>query len=718
MINNEPWHIDPKVYLALQHNPQKSGYILVEGGTEDYQKVVTLYQKSPVKGYIVGNVQAVHNSALTRQFEGKVMVLHERANSPAFQAKWDQESDLPIRQRIHQALSQITIQHKSTYYSVQFYPAFHGTKAFLIDSILKTGFANLATTDNGFFGKGLYNTQHAEYAHRVYSDGTLLFNWVAFYSAYPVTLPDMSKLQGSANYSNYDAHYVLVAPKNPNNPNEVVYFPITQFQNLTYDELVVFDSSHILPRYLITLAPDALNLQTLSPHATGVTLMTAISSYFPEAPSSLQSLLQKELATLTSQLMTPLNFTQLSLLTLIERSKGETDPTIKLHLANKISKGLEVPFSNPPLPPSPSQSAFPSTQLPINHFLPQQGAVTYQLPQTSAQWNFPKLPDALPPQQQEIGFQLSPITPIPSFPTQQMHPPVSLQPSITPKALKEIRTLRGHTDCVNTLVQLADGMLASGSWDKTIKIWNPQTGACLHTLQGHMVYVNALVQLADGALASGSTDKTIKIWNPQTGACLRTLDGHTSDITALAQLADGALASGLWDKTIKIWNPQTGACLCTLQGHTFAVSALAQLVDGTLASGSYDKTIKIWNPQTGVCLHTLQGHTDWIYDLARLADGTLASGSQDNTIKIWNPQTGACLRNLQGHTFSVRALTQLADGTLASGAGDKTIKIWNPQTGACLHTLQGHTDLINALVQLADGTLASGSFDNTIKIWG
>ena len=343
MISTQPWYIDSSIHHTLQQSPQKaSTYTLLEGGKGDYQKVVTLYQKSPLPGYGVGRIEIINNPALTRQFEGKVMVLNARGNNVAFKPKWGAESDLSVRTRIDQALKEITIQHPSTYQHVQFLPMFHGTKATLVDSIFQTGFANLATTDSGFFGKGIYNTSYAEYAHRVYSDGTILFNWVAFFSAYPVTHPDMSKLQGGSNYSNYDAHYTLIVPRNPDNPNEVVYFPLTDTQDPTYDELVVFDSSHVLPRYLVTLTPEGPNLKPIGVQATGLTLMMAIGTYFPQVDAHLQPLLQQQITLLSSHLNTALTQDQLFLLRIIERSQTETDTSIKMTLASRVTKLLDA----------------------------------------------------------------------------------------------------------------------------------------------------------------------------------------------------------------------------------------------------------------------------------------------------------------------------------------------------------------------------------------
>jgi TPR repeat protein len=79
---------------------------------------------------------------------------------------------------------------------------------------------------------------------------------VAFFSAYPVIKGDMGKLQGQAHYQNYDAHFVPVVPSNPNNPNEKVYVPCAPEQQHLYIEVVVFESTQCLPRYVVKLKPE------------------------------------------------------------------------------------------------------------------------------------------------------------------------------------------------------------------------------------------------------------------------------------------------------------------------------------------------------------------------------------------------------------------------------------------------------------------------------
>jgi WD40 repeat protein len=152
-----------------------------------------------------------------------------------------------------------------------------------------------------------------------------------------------------------------------------------------------------------------------------------------------------------------------------------------------------------------------------------------------------------------------------------------------------------------------NGLLASGAYDRAIYLWVPDsqspTVQPLTALLGHAGLVHTLAAFKkQWILASGSSDKTIKLWqlhyNADTNTCrgelITTLEGHTGEVRALVVLDDRYLASSSADKTIRIWDIEERRCVSILEGHQAEIRALAVLPDGRLVSGSHDGTIKFW----------------------------------------------------------------------------------------------------------------------------
>ena len=245
-------------------------------------------------------------------------------------------------------------------------------------------------------------------------------------------------------------------------------------------------------------------------------------------------------------------------------------------------------------------------------------------------------------------------------------------------------TLTGHTGTVDSVSFSPDGQtLASGSSDKTIRLWNVHTGQTLRTLKGHTHWVSSVCFSPDGnTLASGSRDWNIHLWDVRTGQALRTLKEHTHWVSSVCFSPDGnTLASGSWDETIRLWDVRTGQALRTLTGHKSRVFSVSFSPDGnTLASGSSDKTIRLWNVHTGQALRTLKGHTYWVSSVCFSPDGnTLASGSGDETIRLWRiadssptnvtPPTSPKTSADRVYDNAIRAVMWIVNPGIAEGSG-------------------------------------------------
>ncbi len=304
---------------------------------------------------------------------------------------------------------------------------------------------------------------------------------------------------------------------------------------------------------------------------------------------------------------------------------------------------------------------------------------------------------------------------------------------LQPKNLADfpcIHTIKAHTSNIRTLAFSPNGrLIASGSEDHTVMIWQVKTGRRRCLLKGHTNWLTSVAFSPDGqTLASASYDQTIALWDLRHGTQVRTLSGHNREVFCVAFSPDGeSIASGSY-KTIKLWQLRDrllqffmGSKVRDLEEHTRWVNSVAFSQNGKiLASASGDNTIKLWNAKSGQLIRTFRSHTAGVFALAFSPDGrTLASASYDKTIKIWGLKTGIAISTFSGHRGGVYAIGFSKDGkSLVSGSEDGTIKLWQSKKGKEICTIMAQTPCVYAVAISPDGKfIAGGSEDGTIRIW-
>ncbi len=261
-------------------------------------------------------------------------------------------------------------------------------------------------------------------------------------------------------------------------------------------------------------------------------------------------------------------------------------------------------------------------------------------------------------------------------------------------------------------------------------IWSKPTWNLQQTISAHSDWVRCMSFTPDSLkLVSGSFDKTIKLWQIDTGGEIYRLGERLKGVFALAVSPDGKLlASGSWDETIELWNLETGTLLHNLSQHKASVRALAIAPDSkTLISGSFDQTIVLWSLPDGVVGKTMLDREP-IAAIALSADGTfLASTGDDGIVKIWSLASGLKIAESSGNKHCIGSLSISPDSqTIAAGTVYGNLVIWQieqienglPHQLSLAQTIKAHAGQINACVFSPDSQYAiTGSVDGKAKVW-
>jgi serine/threonine protein kinase/WD40 repeat protein len=298
------------------------------------------------------------------------------------------------------------------------------------------------------------------------------------------------------------------------------------------------------------------------------------------------------------------------------------------------------------------------------------------------------------------------------------------------------RIFAAHSAQVESVAVAPDGKhVLTGSADRTMLLWDLETGEVLRSFQGFNGIVYFVDFSPDGRLAvSASGDGTVRLWNWRTGEEVRRCEGHEGAVHCAAFNRDGSrLASAGEDRTVRIWETATGVEVQRCEGHDKGVWWVVWSPDGrAVLSAGKDASIRLWDAQFGTEKQQFRGHRDEVRRVAFSADGSrILSGSFDTTMRLWDTRTGQQVREYPGTPYIVESVTFLPDGKHAlSTEGpdmstgrmvvgpDHGIRVWDLESGRLLRRLGGVHGKVFQL-RLHNGgkqALTVGS-DSLLRLW-
>ena len=269
-------------------------------------------------------------------------------------------------------------------------------------------------------------------------------------------------------------------------------------------------------------------------------------------------------------------------------------------------------------------------------------------------------------------------------------------------------------------------LMASGSEDSTVKLWNGDTGKRIKALMRHPFPILCVAFSPNSnVVAAGSAGGTITLWDVNYKERISTLKGHEGPVLSICFNPDGTLlASASADKIIRLWDMKTGKSIKWLVGHMDSVNSLAFSPDGKiLVSGSADGAVRVWDVDSAKTIMKLEESSGAVNSICLSSDGkTLASGAASGIIRLWDMGSGQEKRTLTGHKGAIGVGAGLSfspdDKILVSGSSDKSILVWDVSSGDVMHELKAHKAAVNSIAFNPDGKrMASASSDGIIKFW-
>jgi WD40 repeat protein len=312
--------------------------------------------------------------------------------------------------------------------------------------------------------------------------------------------------------------------------------------------------------------------------------------------------------------------------------------------------------------------------------------------------------------------------------------------------MQTVARLQAHPGKIKALAFSPNGrILASGSEDRVVRLWDAQTGSLVRALAGHAKGVEVVAFTPDGKLlVSSSADQTMKIWDVDTGRLARSIQVTTQGIHGLSSIAfspDGQRMVSALGATVGLWDVSDWSLLRTFttgESHTsgdmtYCCGSTAEAVrfdarGQLIISAHEDGTIKVWNPKP---THPLPLPGDELVRVLQTSERNesfafspderllVANDGSESPPRIWDWSTGKPLRSLGEEATYVHGLVFSPDNRfIATSDIGGQINLWSAASGKLVREFDGGYSSDDALAFSPDGTrLASGGENQNIIMW-
>lgn len=296
---------------------------------------------------------------------------------------------------------------------------------------------------------------------------------------------------------------------------------------------------------------------------------------------------------------------------------------------------------------------------------------------------------------------------------------------------KLYRVISGHMGWVRSVAfEPGNKWFATGSADRTIKVWETATGKLKLTLTGHIEQIRSLaVSQRHPYMFSAGDDNMIKCWDLETNRVVRHYHGHLSGIYTMSlHPTVDVLVTGGRDSVARVWDIRTSRQVHVLEGHNNTVcSCLTQAVDPQVITGSHDSTIKMWDLVAGKCSQTLTFHKKSVRAMAmHPTEFALASASADNIKKYKLPE-GDFMHNMLSQQRSIVNCMAINEDNVMVTCGDNgTYWFWDWNSGHCYQqetatvqpgSLDAEAGVFACAFDQTGSRLVTCEADKTIKMW-